>query len=232
VDVAMAGWEQLSQNPEKMQELFASFKDPEVMAKAQEMLKDPMYMSAAKAKVAELTAKAQKAGMLDAQGNPVPGAATSAAEMMAKMGMGSLGGAGGGGLEGLAQMMGMDGGAGVGAEPPAARDYELEAAARHRAGELNDAELGMNNLQNAIRDPEMMKEVMKMMKDPAAMAEVKKMMSNPTFKHQAQQMVDKLKAQGGMPDFSKLASQMGGMGGNDELEQLRRENARLRSQLG
>ena len=51
VDLAMAGWAQLSQNPDKMQELWKSFKDPEVMAKAQEMLSDPVYMAAAKKKV-------------------------------------------------------------------------------------------------------------------------------------------------------------------------------------
>ena len=41
------------------------------MAKAAEMLKDPQYMKAAKAKLAELEAKAKARGMLDAQGNPV-----------------------------------------------------------------------------------------------------------------------------------------------------------------
>lgn len=52
VDMAMAGWEQLSKNPQKMQEVFESMKDPEVMAKAQEMLKDPQYMAAARKKLA------------------------------------------------------------------------------------------------------------------------------------------------------------------------------------
>ena len=55
----MAGWEQLGKNPEKMQELMAGFKDPDVWAKAEEMLKDPQYMAAAKAKLAEIQAKAQ-----------------------------------------------------------------------------------------------------------------------------------------------------------------------------
>jgi len=40
------------------------------MAKAQEMLKDPHYMAAAKAKVNELQAKAQQRGLLDANGEP------------------------------------------------------------------------------------------------------------------------------------------------------------------
>ena len=37
----MQGWNELSKNPAKMQELMQSFKDPEVMAKAKEMLNDP-----------------------------------------------------------------------------------------------------------------------------------------------------------------------------------------------
>merc|ERR1719218_589651 len=81
VDLAMAGWEQLSQNPDKMQEVMASLKDPEVMAKAQEMLKDPTYMAAARAKVEELQAKAQARGLLDANGQPAAGAAAAAAAM-------------------------------------------------------------------------------------------------------------------------------------------------------
>ena len=37
-----------------------------------------------------------------------------------------------------------------------ARDYELENMARHRAGELNEAELGMANMQHALNDPSAM----------------------------------------------------------------------------
>ena len=70
---------QLRNNPEKMQELWQSFKDPEVMAKAQEMLQDPVYMAAAKKKVAEMQASARAAGLLDANGNPLPGAAAALA---------------------------------------------------------------------------------------------------------------------------------------------------------
>ena len=43
----MQGWAELSKDPSKLQELMASMRnDPEVMAKAQEMLKDPAYMQA------------------------------------------------------------------------------------------------------------------------------------------------------------------------------------------
>lgn len=92
------------------------------MAKAQEMLKDPHYMAAAKAKIAELEAKAQARGMLDTEGRPVQGAATAAA-------MGGMGGAG---------------------EAEAA-EWELENIARHRAGQLNSAELGMAQLKGAMQ---------------------------------------------------------------------------------
>ena len=40
VDLAMAGWEQLSKSPDKMAEVMASLKDPEVMAKAQEITQE------------------------------------------------------------------------------------------------------------------------------------------------------------------------------------------------
>lgn len=221
VDLAMAGWEQLAQNPEKMQDVFASMKDPEVMAKAQEMLKDPTYMAAAKAKLEQLQAKAQARGFLDANGQPVAGAAEQVAAMMA-------GGGGGGDAETTA----------------GAREYELQNAARHRAGELNDAELGIANLKQAMGDPSMMGSIMEMMKDPNTMAEVQKMMSNPAFQAQAQRVAADLKAGGGL-DFTKMGEMMagmaGGMGGmrggaaagaESEMDRLRRENAMLKSRMG
>lgn len=226
VDLAMAGWEQLSQNPHKMQEIFESFKDPDVMAKAQEMLKDPAYMEAAKAKLAAIQAKAQANGYLDANGQPIPGMASAAAAAM---------GQGGDGMEALAAMMGK--GAAKTQEQGYA-DWELENAERHRAGELNDAELGMANMQRAARDPAMLKQAMDMFKDPNTMAEVKKMMQDPAFKAQAEAMVNKMKADGSFPDLSKMNQMMGGMGGAgggagmSELERLRAENAALRAGRG
>jgi hypothetical protein len=157
VDMAMAGWEQLSQNPDKMAEVMASLQDPEVAAKAQEMLKDPEYMRAAKAKIAELQAKAQQNGMLDANGQPVQ---NNVAKMMAQMGLGNGAGMPGGG----------GGGGGAGGAP--AREWEAENVARHRTGELNDAELGMANLKQAMGDPSLMGSIREMMKDPNTMREV------------------------------------------------------------
>merc|ERR1719298_309606 len=121
-----------------MAEVMASLQDPEVAAKAQEMLKDPEYMRAAKAKVAELQAKAQQNGLLEANGQPVQ---NNMANMMAQMGLGN-----GAGMPG----------AGAGAGGAQAREWEAENIARHRSGELNDAELGMANLKKAMGDPGLM----------------------------------------------------------------------------
>jgi len=170
VDIAMAGWEQLGNNPEKMQELMASFKDPDVWAKAQEMLKDPQYMAAAKAKVADLQAKAQANGMLDANGQPVPG-------NMAQ-----------GGLDKMMGAMGLGGGA---AGHQQARDWELDNIERHKEGAMNTAELGMANMKAAMKDPSVMAEVAQMMKDPENMAQLKKMMSDPSFQAQAKRVAER-----------------------------------------
>jgi len=189
------------------------------MAKAQEMLSDPVYMAAAKKKVQQLQAQAQQRGMLDANGMPVPGAATSAAQAM------------GISVEDM-KMAGVAAGVGGAAE---ARQWEIENAESYRSGEINDAELGMANLQQASRDPAMLKQAMDMFRDPNTMAEVKKMMADPAFAAQAQRMVEKMKANGGLPDFSQLGAAMGnsaGGGAQAELERLRRENAALRAASG
>ena len=68
--------------------------------------------------------------MLDAAGQPVPGAAQAAAN---HMGMS------------LDDMVAA--GAAAGGSADDAREWEMRNAERYRAGELNDAELGMANLQ-------------------------------------------------------------------------------------
>jgi hypothetical protein len=223
VDLAMKGWEELGSSPEKMQELMKSFKDPEILAQAQEMLKDPQYMAAAKAKVAQIQAKAQANGLLDANGQPVPGAASAGLDNMMKM----MGGANAAG----------SGAPGVGE----ARDWELDNIQRHKDGDMNTAELGMANLKAAMNDPSVLGEVAQMMKDPENVAALKKMMADPAFHAQAKQMQQQMKASGDMPDFSQLQQMMGagmGAGGGGagggaaaELERLRRENAQLKAQL-
>eukprot|EP00967_Tisochrysis_lutea_P056112 scaffold70763_cov32-Tisochrysis_lutea.AAC.1 len=206
------------------------------MAKAQEMLKDPQYMAAAKAKLAELEAKAKARGLLDENGMPVQGAATAAA-------MGNLGGMGQGAFGGAAGV----------AE---AADWEIENIARHKAGQLNTAELGMAQLRGAMQDPAAMKNMMEMLKDPSTRAEVEAMMNDPGFKAQAQQMMAGIKDKMAQVTPEQMAAVarsmgmeatpeqmaqakaqmaamggMGGMGGMSELERLRAENAAMRSQF-
>jgi len=222
VDMAMKGWEELGNSPEKMQELMNSFKDPEIMAQAREMLNDPQYMAAAKAKVAQIQAKAQANGLLDENGQPVPGAASA-------------------GLNNMMQMMGGANVAGTGAATAgAARDWELENIQRHNDGDMNTAELGMANLKAAMKDPSVLGEVAQMMKDPENVAALKKMMADPNFQAQAKRMQEQMKSSGDLPDFSqlkqKIEASMGGGGGGGggaaaELERLRRENAQLKAQL-
>eukprot|EP00965_Chrysotila_dentata_P138309 4574477-Pleurochrysis_carterae.AAC.2 len=102
--------------------------DPDIVAKAKEMMNDPEYMKAAKAKLAQLEQAAKARGMLDQNGMPMSG----------------------------------DGGA----DAPA-REYEAENLEKYKAGLLNDAELGMANLRNTMKDPKMIANLMEMMKDPS-----------------------------------------------------------------
>merc|ERR1719456_1589236 len=105
-----------------------------------------------------------------------------------------------GGLEGLvSQMMENKASAGQAAGVGQARDWELENIARHKEGAMNDAELGMANLKNAMRDPSVMGEVAEMMKDPENMAALKKMMADPNFQAQAKRMQEQMMASGDMP---------------------------------
>jgi hypothetical protein len=66
-----------------------------------------------------------------------------------------------------------------------AHDWELENLARYRAGEINEAQLGMANLMRSVGDTSMRVEVMKMMNGP----EVQKMMADPSFQEQAEQLL-------------------------------------------
>jgi hypothetical protein len=139
-----------------------------------------------------------------------------------------------------------------------ARDYEMENMARHKAGELNTAELGLENMKQAMKDPSVMKEMADMMKDPENQRKLKEMMADPAFQAQAKAAAEKLKASGGMPDMQTMQKMMndpavmekaramaeamgmagggmggaGGMGGMDELSRLRAENDALKARAG
>jgi len=71
------------------------------------------------------------------------------------------------------------------------RNWELENIAHLRAGEFNDAELGMANLKKALHDPSLMSEVGQMFRDPKTLAEIKEMMADPNFQQQAKRVAPK-----------------------------------------
>ena len=139
------------------------------------------------------------------------------------------------------------------------RDYEVEGLKRRKAGEINDAELGINNLAGAMKDPAAMAEMAQMMRDPEAMRAVKEMMADPQFQAQAKAAMAQMQASGRLPDMAHVQEMMkdpavmqkakamaeamnfgwdgvshgGGMGGGAEAElaRLRAENARLKQQM-
>mmetsp|Transcript_110313 Transcript_110313/g.190839 ORF Transcript_110313/g.190839 Transcript_110313/m.190839 type:complete len:374 (+) Transcript_110313:68-1189(+) len=85
-----------------------------------------------------------------------------------------------------------------------AREWELENIARHRGGELNDAELGLANLKMAMRDPSVLSEVAQGLRHPEGRAELIKLMAKPEFQEQAKHVAEQMKASGVPDDFLKL----------------------------
>jgi len=75
---------------------------------------------------------------------------------------------------------------------------------RHRAGEMNDAELGLANLQKAMHDPALLAEVAQGLRDSQGLAELTKMAADPKFQEQAKIVAEHMKASGVFPDFLKL----------------------------
>jgi hypothetical protein len=63
--------------------------------------------------------------------------------------------------------------------------WESNNFARYSAGELNDAELGLANLKDAVRDPSALSQIVQMLRDPESLAEVQEFMARPTFTAQA-----------------------------------------------
>mmetsp|Transcript_85295 Transcript_85295/g.151097 ORF Transcript_85295/g.151097 Transcript_85295/m.151097 type:complete len:274 (+) Transcript_85295:87-908(+) len=91
-------------------------------------------------------------------------------------------------------------GNGNSAEKEEGFDWERENLARFRAGEINDAELGIANLQAAMNDPAVLEEVAQMLRDPEYQAQLQKMMADPTFQQQAKQAAEQIKAD---PNYQK-----------------------------
>lgn len=84
------------------------------------------------------------------------------------------------------------------------REWEMENIALYRAGEMNDAELGLANLKMAMRDPTLLSDVAQGLRHPEGRAELIKMMANPSFQEQAKLVVEHMKAKDIPADFLKL----------------------------
>jgi len=86
----------------------------------------------------------------------------------------------------------------------APRDWELENIASRKAGKLNDAELGLANLKNAMNDPALMSEVAEEFRGVEGRAALIKFMANPKFQEQVQSLGKRMKESGALADFLKL----------------------------
>jgi len=84
------------------------------------------------------------------------------------------------------------------------RDWELENIARHRAGEINDAELGLSNLKHALQDPSLLSEVAEMLRQPEGRAQLVKLMAEPSFQQQAKVAAMEMESSGIPADIMKL----------------------------
>jgi len=82
-----------------------------------------------------------------------------------------------------------------------AREWESENMVRYSKGEITDAELGLLNLKNTMRDPSLAKEMAAGLRHPEGRAELVKMMANPKFQEQAKRVSDNMKASGVFSDF-------------------------------
>jgi hypothetical protein len=108
------------------------------------------------------------------------------------------------------------------------RDWEMENVAQHRAGEINDAELGLANLKKAMHDPSLLAEVAQMLRQPEGRAELVKMMANPEFQQQAKNAFEKMRASGFSTDFLKLEYYASNAMAHSSLEsRLHRADARM-----
>jgi len=87
-----------------------------------------------------------------------------------------------------------------------ARDWELEHVRLHRAGEMNDAELGMANLRKTMHDPALLRDVVQELRGKEGLTRLAKMIADPQFQEQAKDVVKQVKSSGGLPEFLKLES--------------------------
>merc|ERR1719293_345176 len=82
-----------------------------------------------------------------------------------------------------------------------ARAWELENSALYQAGSINEAELGMTNLKQAMHDPSLLSDVAHALRHLEGQVELVKMLANPDFQ---QQMRNLIEANGVLADFLTL----------------------------
>jgi len=68
--------------------------------------------------------------------------------------------------------------------------------AHHRTGELNDAELGMANLEKTLQDPALLSDVVEMLREPNNLRQFAETLANPKFQEEAKHVASKMKASG------------------------------------
>jgi hypothetical protein len=78
------------------------------------------------------------------------------------------------------------------------RDWEIENSALQVAKVINDAELGMANLKQAMRDPSLLAEAARGLRHPEVQVELAKMLANPNFQEQMKSLVGR---EGVLADF-------------------------------
>lgn len=83
-------------------------------------------------------------------------------------------------------------------------NWEWHNLARYQAGELNDAQLGMENLKEVMKDQSMMKEVAKWLKTTDGRNHLIKMVADPKFQAQAKDAAATLKQDGALPNMFQL----------------------------
>merc|ERR1740138_1088466 len=87
-----------------------------------------------------------------------------------------------------------------------AREWEMENMALSDKGLITDAELGLLNLKNAMKDPSLLKEMAQGLRNPEGSGELVKMMANPRFQEQAKRVADTMRATSVFADFLKVES--------------------------
>jgi hypothetical protein len=82
-----------------------------------------------------------------------------------------------------------------------ARAWELKNGALQRAGVINNAELGMANLNQAMHDPGLLADIADGLRQPEGAVELMKMLANPSFQHQMKALIE---TDGVLADFLSL----------------------------